>query len=84
MALRGRVGQLFIETRRSTGGQSVMSSMSLMRTLRERSSAIWRWTVGRLTAEPGSICELAANQAQPQAVVERVEFYNRLSRQFDV
>lgn len=84
MALRGRVRQLFIETRSSTGSQSVMSSMSPMRMLRERASAIRRWTVGRLTAEPGSICELRGNQAQPQAVVERVQFYNRLRRQFDV
>lgn len=78
MALRSRVHELFVESRRSAGSRSIMGRM------REQGTVIGRFKVSRLMEERGLICKQPGGHAYKQATVERVDIPNRLNRPFVV
>ena len=78
MALRGRVHELFVESRSSAGSRSIMGMM------REEGTAIGRFKVSRLMEELGLVCKQPGSHAYKQATVERVDIPNHLNREFTV
>lgn len=78
MALRGRIHELFVESRSSAGSRSIMGMM------REERTVIGRFKVSRLMEEPGLICKQPGRHAYRQATVERIDIPNHLNREFEV